>query len=212
MNEANLNLRERWLSLVEPFSVGPKFARVIFKEIAGKYSEPGRFYHTLQHINYVLDIIDKYKDCATDLPAVQLAAWFHDVIYEAREKDNEEKSAEYATKTLSELGLPSQLIEETARLILLTKTHRTTTEDTNGLLMLDADLAILGASPETYQEYCEGIRQEYAWVPDETYRGGRRKVLENFLQRPRLYQLAAIRDTIEGQARLNLQNEINSLA
>ncbi|MGZ7283798.1 HD domain-containing protein, partial [Streptococcus pyogenes] len=54
-------------------------------------------------------------------------------------------------------------------------------------VLLDADLAILGASEERYKRYAADIRKEYAWVPEADYRKGRAAVLERFLAAPRLY-------------------------
>ncbi len=57
----------------------------------------------------------------------------------------------------------------------------------NALVLIDADLAILGASPANYQDYARKIRQEYAWVAVEDYRHGRTKILEKMLSRRRIY-------------------------
>lgn len=205
-------LQEQWLALVETFSVGPKYGSVIFAQIVHHYSEPHRHYHTLAHIQAVLELIEQQREYAFDLAAVKLAAWFHDIIYDTREKDNEEKSADFAVRELAELGLPSQVVEETGRLILLTKQHTVAPDDTNGLLLLDADLAILGAAPDSYAEYARQIRQEYSWVPEESYRTGRTRVLEHFLQRQVIYHVPALQEKLEQQARLNLAQEIALLA
>ena len=71
-------------------------------------------------------------------------------------------------------------------LIRKTKTHDAGS-DTDAQVLLDADLAILGESESVYRTYAEKIRQEYAWVPEPDYRKGRRRVLENFLSRPRIF-------------------------
>jgi predicted metal-dependent HD superfamily phosphohydrolase len=47
---------------------------------------------------------------AINFPAIQLAAWFHDVIYDPRAKDNEEKSAEYAVASLSQFEIPKTTV------------------------------------------------------------------------------------------------------
>ena len=83
--------------------------------------------------------------------------------------------------------------------------------DIDGLLLLDADLAILGAEPETYARYARRIRAEYAWVTDEVYRAGRLTVLRQFLARQHIYHTAQYQ-RLESQVRLNLEREIAILA
>src|SRR4051794_20184465 len=89
-------LKLAWVTLVKSYGVNEAEAAATFAGIAGLYSEPGRYYHTLKHIWYVLDTVRGLQDLSQNWPAVQFAAWFHDVIYDSQAKDNEEKSAEYA--------------------------------------------------------------------------------------------------------------------
>jgi predicted metal-dependent HD superfamily phosphohydrolase len=63
----------------------------------------------------------------------------------------------------------------------------------------------LGADEPVYRDYAAKIRQEYAWVPEPQYREGRRRVLERFLSRVRIYQFL---ERLEGAARRNLAAEI----
>src|SRR5262249_44897436 len=151
-----------------------------------RYGEPGRHYHTLEHVGAVLDTLDSLGEST---PALLLAAWYHDAVYDSRAADNEERSADLARATLAALGAPADGAAETARLSLLTKPHRTAEDDVAGQRLLDADLAVLGAEPATYDRYAAAIRREYAWVPEADYRAGRRRVLEGFLARPRIYHL-----------------------
>jgi predicted metal-dependent HD superfamily phosphohydrolase len=75
-------------------------------------------------------------------------------------------------------------------------------------VLIDADLAILGASEAAYRAYAENNRQEYAWVQEPAYRMGRRQVLERFLARPRIFHLLA---HLEEPARRNIAAEITRL-
>jgi hypothetical protein len=56
-----------------------------------------------------------------NLNAVKLAAWLHDVIYESKASDNEERSAEYAERLCEELAIPEG--QQVAALVRMTKTH-----------------------------------------------------------------------------------------
>ena len=105
------------------------------------------------------------------------------------------------------LGVAASTIDETARLILLTRSHETGPGDRAGCTLLDADLAILAADSPTYDAYAEAIRREYAWVPEADYRAGRRRVLERFLVRPRIFFTMEMGQA-EPLARANLVREI----
>jgi len=205
--------------LLQPFQVSPRFSQKVFLDLVRAYSTVGRFYHTLEHIQLVLKVIEEIRRQSTpqtllviNLPAIQLAAWFHDVIYDSKSKDNEEKSAEYAAATLTRLGIPINTVECVKNLILHTKNHQAPSTDIDSQILLDADLAILGASELEYKTYAQGIRQEYAWVADELYRMIRIQVLQIFLQRERIYLTPQLFGKLEAKARLNLQAEIAALS
>jgi predicted metal-dependent HD superfamily phosphohydrolase len=78
-------------------------------------------------------------------------------------------------------------------------------------MLLDADLAVLGADEAAYDRYAAAIRREYAWVPEDRYRAGRARVLEDFLGRPQVYHTAAMRSRAEDRARANLRREVAAL-
>lgn len=200
-------LQAEWQQLFAALAVDPTAAERAWLELAACYSHPDRHYHNLVHLRQILETINRLKHQAQNLPAVLLAAWFHDIVYEPRAQDNEERSAAYAQAVGERLGVPKSLSDRAAELILLTKTHTVSPDDRDGQILLDADLAILGAPPEVYRRYAAAIRQEYAWVPEEDYRQGRAAVLQRFERRPVLFHSSLLRDECELQARQNLQAE-----
>jgi predicted metal-dependent HD superfamily phosphohydrolase len=199
-------LRRRWHDLLHAWAVDLDLADRTFQEVRGHYVGPGRFYHTLGHIQDVLDTVERLGSSARNLNAVKLAAWLHDVIYDSRASDNEQCSAEFAEGLCRQLSVPEGRL--VAALILKTKVHDAG-DDPDAQVLLDADLAILGASDSSYRKYAEQIRREYAWVPDADYRSGRRQVLTRFLTRPRIYHFLI---NLEEPARHNLSAEIARLA
>jgi predicted metal-dependent HD superfamily phosphohydrolase len=84
--------------------------------------------------------------------------------------------------------------------------------DVDTQLLLDIDLAILGAAPERFAAYESQIRAEYAHVPEADFRSGRAQVLSGFLARPRIYATAAFHDALEHRARENLAKALAVLA
>ncbi len=204
-------MSDDWRTLCAALGVPMEAARRAFTRLAEAYAGPGRVYHTLDHIHHVLRTLAPLRMQARDFAAVQLAAWFHDAVYDPRAKDNEERSADLAEILLREMAVSEEDIAEARRLILLTKAHDPTTTDTDGCLLVDADLAILGAAPDEYARYARAIRAEYAWVPEEAYRTGRRAVLEGFLRRRQIFRTAALQ-LLEEPARRNIAAEMQAMS
>lgn len=201
-------LRERWMRLLSGLGCPGHAGETIFTDLQTRYSASQRHYHTLDHIFAVLETVRELGATEKDTPALLLAAWFHDVIYDSQASDNEECSAAHARSVLQPLGVTEALLGEMERLILLTKTHAPDLQDRAGQILVDADLAILGAAERDYDAYAQAIRCEYAWVAEAAYRHGRRAVLERFLQRPRIYATEEMFVRLESAARRNLQREI----
>ena len=210
--DMNINiLKSKWQKLLEPFQVELSVNQRIFFDLVTAYSTVDRFYHTLNHIDHILETLENLKLVAIDFSVIQLAAWFHDVIYNPKFQDNEDKSAEYAEVVLTELSIPLATIARVKTLILSTKTHQAPPDDIDCQILLDADLAILGAPASEYKAYSMAIRQEYSWIPDREYRWGRKQVLDKFLQRNRIYYTSVLFLALEEKARHNLQGEIGDL-
>jgi predicted metal-dependent HD superfamily phosphohydrolase len=206
MTLMNDPLRRKWHDLLSAWAVTPSLADETFEDIHQHYAGPGRFYHTFDHIGAMLETVESLGGDTRNLNAVKLATWLHDVIYDSKASDNEERSAEYAERLCERLAIPEGLV--VASLILRTKTHDAG-EDVDAQVLLDADLAILGTTELAYRTYAQRIRQEYAWVPEPDYRKGRRQVLERFLGRPRIFHLLA---HLEVPARRNIAAEVARLA
>jgi predicted metal-dependent HD superfamily phosphohydrolase len=195
-------LRRQWHDLLSVWAVDPALADRTFEEVRKHYAGPGRFYHTLDHVQNVLHTVESLGSYTRHRNAVKLAAWLHDVIYDSRASDNEERSADYAERLCEHSSIPEGRL--VAALIRKTKTHDAD-GDADAQVLIDADLAILGVSESAYRIYAEQIRREYAWVPEPEYRMGRRQILERFLTRPRIYHFLS---HLEAAARLNIAAEI----
>ena len=141
------------------------------------YSAPERHYHDLGHVRHVLDLAAGLRLDDAERETVEFALWFHDAILDPTRGDNEARSAELARDWLTEQGLASG--PEVADLIEMTAGHRLAAQATRAAAVVhDVDLAILGAMPDEYDRYVDAIRAEYAHLDDETFRAGRRTVLE----------------------------------
>ncbi len=198
-------LRRQWHDLLSIWTVDPALAYRTFEGVQAHYAGPGRFYHTLDHVQNALQTVDSLSSYARNLNAVKLAAWLHDVIYDSRASDNEERSADYSERLCEQFSIPEGRL--VAALIRKTKTHDAD-KDADAQVLIDADLAILGASEPVYRIYAEQIRQEYAWVPEPEYQMGRRQILERFLTRPKIFHFLS---HLEAAARRNIAAEIARL-
>lgn len=200
-----IHLASRFHTLVSDFSKDEQQVAACWQELETAYNLPGRHYHTLQHIEQMLFLLDEGKEACADLEALQLAIFYHDIVYNARRKDNEARSAVIARKRLAVLGFRD--VDKVVALILATKKHeRSDDKDTNYLL--DIDLNILGAVWPRYREYAQQVREEYIIYPDELYKPGRVQVLRHFLSSARIFKTDYFYHKLEARARENLQKEI----
>ncbi len=208
-----IGLKSGWESLLQTFHVDPKLSKKVLFELVSAYCSKERYYHTLGHIQRVLETVEGMRSLARNFPAIQFAAWFHDAIYEPTAKDNEERSAEYAAAALHKLQIPQPTIAAVTAMILYTKSHQVSADDIDSHILLDADLAILGSDEPEYKFYAGAIRREYGWMPEEEYQRGRVQVLLNFLKRDRIYFTKnSVFDELEARARRNILAEIKILS
>jgi len=181
-------------------------------ELLARWSEPHRRYHTVDHLRFMLSVIDDHAAAADDPDLVRLAAWGHDAIYDPRGAGNELASANLAAGLLHRCELPGPSIAEVTRLVRLTAGHAVEPGDRNGALLADADLAVLARDWPSYLEYAEAVRAEYAHVPDEAFRIGRSAVLRHLLDLPVLFRIPSLAAMWEEKARANLTRELTTLS
>lgn len=185
--------------------------RVVGDQILAGYGEPGRAYHNSQHLAACLAELDVARDLFEAPDIVELALWFHDLIYDPRRHDNEERSAATAQDCLRGAGAKPEVIARVTRLILATK-HTAPPAESEAQLLVDIDLSVLGQPPAAYAHYEEHIREEYAWVSRPDYIKGRGAVLNSFLNREVIYCTGRFRAKYEAQARENLKWALSRLA
>lgn len=197
-------LKKNFQILCQTFTQDKKYITTLWKAIEKKHSEPTRYYHTLKHLEQF------YKELQEIDPITEFAIFYHDLVYDASRNDNEEQSALLCEKQLMLLNVPSEIINEVSQLILETKTH--TASSQRNATFLDADLAILGANRESYTHYMHNVRQEYSLYNDMNYKYGRKKVLEMFLEKERIYISEYFYKRYEQKARSNIAYELATLS
>lgn len=205
-----MNLRDYFFQLCAHFNQDKMLVEVFWLEIEKKYAEKGRHYHNRTHLENMFSEFELVKDRIENFSNISFSVFYHDVIYDASSKLNEEKSAEFAKLRLEKLDLNKTDIEEISKQILATKSHQKS-ENNDINYLLDADLSILGKDIESYIKYTQQIRKEYSIYPDFLYKPGRRKVLQHFLELESIFKTEYFRDRYESQARENIEIEVCTL-
>jgi predicted metal-dependent HD superfamily phosphohydrolase len=201
---------ERWRAAWAGLGLAPP--ERLYEEIRRRYEEPHRAYHTLEHLAECFSHFDAARHLAERPAEVELALWFHDAVYDPRAADSEERSAAWAERALAGAGAAPEQAARVASLVLATKHAGGDAASPDHAVLLDTDLAILGAPPPRFLAYEAQIRREYAFVPEEAFRRARAALLARLLARPRLYTTGPFFTRFESQARANLKASLARLA
>ncbi len=176
---------------------------VAFRWLESHYGERARKYHTAHHINECLGLLDRSNHAEATNPLVEYALWFHDAIYNTFSRRNEERSAETAVRVLQRSNRPAASFAAVREIILATR-HGAQPTKPSSQLLVDIDLAILGADADRYAEFELQIRAEYWWVPTALYRKQRAAILTGFVNRSSVFATHEFRERYERQARNNI--------
>lgn len=216
------DLRTRWSA--DCATVAPTADSALVEEVGidllTRWREPQRHYHDTTHLTEVLSAVDAL--CASegatpeDCAVAALAAWFHDAVYAVDSpRDNEPRSAALAARALEGLGVDPSVTTRVVTVVLDTAAHDLGSgagQDPARVILHDADLWVLAAPVERFDEYCRQVREEYSQVPAAEYASARAEVLRPFLARPHVYRTSLARQAWEEAARRNLARELNRLA
>lgn len=206
-----MNLKIIFEQLCLSYTEDKALISLLWQEIEKQYSEKGRHYHNLLHLENMILELETVKDRISDFDEVLFSVFYHDVIYDASSKSNEEKSAAYAIPRLQKLKISPDSVSKIQDQITATKAHQKADDnDTNYLL--DADLSVLGKDLETYLDYSRRIRKEYSIYPDLLYKPGRKKVLKHFLELDGIFKTEEFRAQYETQAIKNIKAELQLLS
>jgi predicted metal-dependent HD superfamily phosphohydrolase len=184
-------------------------ADIFYKDIQKSYSEPHRFYHTLNHIDYCLKQLDSFFGNTGDSNIVEFALWYHDFVYNPLSNNNEEESANAATLVCHESEMSVSFTNKVHELILITK-HSKEPSDFLQKVIIDIDLSILGSNLKSYDSFETNIRKEYSPVNDRDFLMGRTNILKGFLNRPRIFYTDFFFGKYHEAARNNLMRTIKN--
>jgi predicted metal-dependent HD superfamily phosphohydrolase len=197
-------------NLVPKYTDDQNIAHLLWAEIENHYNSSNRHYHNLQHLQNMYEQLLQVKDLIQDWDTILFSLFYHDIIYNATAKDNEEQSADVAEKRLLQIAYPPEKIQLCVQQIMATKTH-TVSLDTDTNYFTDADLSILGSEWSAYEAYTKAIRKEYSIYPNLLYKPGRRKMLQHFLGMDKIYKTGFFQQKYESVAKENMERELLSL-
>ena len=209
MEYETVAIRRRWDELWARIGVRRDGAPSIDPLILA-YGSERRHYHNLKHVLQCLEEFAAVRPLCANPDAVELAIWYHDVVYDPTRGDNEERSADVAAEALRAAGAEEAMAGRVTALILATK-HTAAPADGDGQILVDVDLSVLGRTSDEFDAYEHAIRREYDHVDDDAFRAGRTAVLRRFLERPTIYGTVALREKYEVPARSNLRRSIERL-
>jgi len=204
------HLSSRWNHTWRGLGV-PAPSQDVFTALVARWAEPHRRYHTLQHLDECLALFESEGSLAEHPGEVAIALWFHDAVYDTGRHDNEAASAQWARQVLLETGADAVVAERVHGLIMATR-HSEVPSTSDAKLLVDIDLAILGAEPARFAQYERQIRDEYGFVPEPVFRDKRAQILRGFLERPALFSTPAFAQRYGEKARANLTWAIAQLA
>jgi predicted metal-dependent HD superfamily phosphohydrolase len=203
------DLETSWQSTWRDWGLQPPTG--VFETVCGRWAEGHRKYHTLQHLRECLALFDRDRLLAEHPGEVAIALWFHDAIYDTTRHDNEAESADWARRELRAIGAPPEGADRVHALVMATR-HSDVPATPDERLLVDIDLAILGADEARFDAYERQVRDEYAHVPEALFRARRREILHAFVERAPIYNTPTYVRRFEAAAKANLGRSLARLA
>lgn len=206
-DEEHKKLAKEWV-LISCLSSEDKNHDSAFETILFKYSNLFRAYHNPKHLVNCFDVLEKFFPNEKLDPAIRLALFFHDAVYNTTKTDNEAQSCLLLDKLLPDID--ESIRNDAKSYIMVTSSHLPF--DDKSKIVVDCDLAILGSSPEEYEVYENSIREEYYFAPQDLYVSGRAKVMSKFANKEFVFWTEQMRNSqYEINAKINLARYKDSL-
>lgn len=185
-------------------------AHECFAQVEGHYNEPHRRYHTPGHIAHCLEQFDAARALMQLPDSVELAIWYHDVIYDVGASDNELQSAKLLRRH-ADGALPGELVQCVHDLIMVTVHGRQEPENPDQGFMVDIDLSSFGLSWKRFLRDSVAVREEFSHMSDAQFYPRQREFLSGLLARPYFCVTDFFRKRHEARARSNITRYLADL-
>jgi len=187
--------------------LGRERAAEIFREVVTHYGEPWRVYHTGDHIRHCLEQVDRIPTDYPDRDNVEMAIWFHDVIYAIGDPDNEVNSVAWFAEQ-AEGDLAADFVTTISRLIMAT-CHLTPPLNLDEQYVVDIDLSGFGLPWQAFMEDSQRVRDEFPDVSDADFFEAHQNFLGKLDARPHIYCTELFRSLYEDRARQNIAAKLS---
>ncbi len=173
------------------------------------YSESGRHYHTMAHIEFCLSLFDQVKGLCVSADTVELAIWFHDSIYKFPSVENEKLSALYFMD-VSEGCMSDQQRQKIFDQVITTD-HKSRPTDPDQQILLDIDLSSFGRPWDQFIEDGLNVRRELAYQDDDSFYQQQIGFMTQLVGRKNFYNTAWFKERFEKTAKSNLTRYLDQL-
>ena len=162
------------------------------------------------HKAFFRELAHKPNSSQTEQPdAVELAIWFHDIIYNIPSIENELKSAELFLE-LTKGRINPDLGQSVYDMILIT-THKTKPIRYDDKLLVDIDLSSFALPWEQFRQDSQHVREEFSNKTDQEFYSGHVKFLQSLLDKPRFFASEFFCTEFEVDARKNIEKLLKQL-
>ena len=174
-----------------------------WKVLKQHYNEEHRHYHNFSHIAHCLEQHDLAAGEMQAPDEVEMAIWYHDVVYETRARDNEIRSADLFRQHGAN-GFSTTFLDRVYDLILAT-IHDHPPQHPDQKFMVDIDLSSFGLPWHEYMRNSNAIRRESYDIPEDHFYASMVKFLQTLLGRPQIYLTDFFHSRYEQAARTNIE-------
>ncbi len=189
-------------------------------ELTTLLSERSRVYHNFQRIQMMLRDLTSFVESSkqelseNQIDAIKLAIWFHQAVYDAYSRTNEEDSVELFASWFDSIedkkcdNDEKELFSNVVNMILTSKNPEK--YDGTNLAMevfLDLDRAVLGKPMYIYKTYFQSISLELYNTTLKVFSTRRSHFIEKLLKRKSIYRTKYFQDKYEKTAKENLAVE-----
>jgi len=203
---------ERFAGLWETHTLATRQSdsRAVYDELWCRYCEGHRRYHTTAHIDYCLAQLDLAEHLMGDADAVEMAIWFHDVIYDPGASDNEHQSAEWFVE-LAEGYLDPAFVDRVRKLILATIPGRFP-QSLDEEFVVDIDLSSFASPWPLFKRDSLALREEFTHLTDKSFFAAQLEFYQSLLERPGLYFTPFFHERMEYTAIQNIRRYMKELS
>jgi predicted metal-dependent HD superfamily phosphohydrolase len=141
---------------------------------------------------------------------VELAVWYHDVIYDVKANDNERESAKLFQDRARD-RVPLAQVEVVVELIMVTVHSHNAPCTTDQGFMVDIELSSFGLPWERFIADSIAVREEFAHLTDTEFFARQRDFLASLLSRPHFCYTEFFRRRHEQRARENISRYLGEI-